>query len=289
MIKTIYRFLLRRTSNQFRIGFLHYRATGRWPNLSNPRTLNEKLCWAKVHSEATPKYRGLFPVISDKIAVRKYVADRIGSRLLTELYATGNCYEDLKLDSISKPFVIKANHGSTFVKVVNCFASSDKADIKRETERWLNTEWGCFAGEWWYQYIPRQLLVEELLQDANGDCPNDYKFFVINGSVKLIQVDMDRSTNHCRNLYSKDWELILSTLQYPNGPSINQPKRLDEMIEIAEILAKDLPFVRVDLYECPDRVVFGELTICPGSGWERFSDTTVDEWLGQFYELSLYV
>jgi hypothetical protein len=43
------------------------------------------------------------------------------------------------------------------------------------------------------------------------------------------------------------------------------------MISIAERLSDGVDFVRVDLYDLGDRVVFGELTNYPRQGWEYFT------------------
>ena len=41
------------------------------------------------------------------------------------------------------------------------------------------------------------------------------------------------------------------------------PENIDEMIRIAETLASDFPFVRVDLYNVDGKIYFGELTFAP--------------------------
>ncbi len=57
------------------------------------------------------------------------------------------------------------------------------------------------------------------------------------------------------------------------------------MIEIAERLAFDPDFVRVDLYSPDDQSVrFGELTFAPGAGWEAFlPDKREDFHVGSFW------
>ena len=58
------------------------------------------------------------------------------------------------------------------------------------------------------------------------------------------------------------------------------------MISIAERLAEGIDFVRVDLYDFKDRVVFGELTNYPGGLESRFHPQ--HEWesvAGSFWRL----
>jgi hypothetical protein len=45
-------------------------------------------------------------------------------------------------------------------------------------------------------------------------------------------------------------------------------------------LAVDLVYARVDFYLVKDKIYFGEITLTPGSGFEKFSDKVIDnEWL----------
>ena len=57
------------------------------------------------------------------------------------------------------------------------------------------------------------------------------------------------------------------------------------MIELAESLAKNIPFVRVDFYEVNKKVYFGEMTFFPGSGFEEFTPEKYDKILGDMLEL----
>jgi hypothetical protein len=59
------------------------------------------------------------------------------------------------------------------------------------------------------------------------------------------------------------------------------------MIQIAERLADQIDFVRVDLYNIGERVVFGEMTIYPSGGWAGFDPPRFDEYLGALWELDL--
>ena len=44
------------------------------------------------------------------------------------------------------------------------------------------------------------------------------------------------------------------------------------MLEIAKVLSKDIPFLRVDLYEINGKIYFGELTFTPCAGMMLESD-----------------
>lgn len=47
------------------------------------------------------------------------------------------------------------------------------------------------------------------------------------------------------------------------GRVFYKPKNFDKMLEIAEILSKDIPFVRVDLYNSDGKIYFGNLHFSP--------------------------
>ena len=56
------------------------------------------------------------------------------------------------------------------------------------------------------------------------------------------------------------------------------------MIELAKTLSVDLPFVRIDLFECQDEVYFGEITFHHGGGFEPILPECWDFKLGSFID-----
>lgn len=117
---------------------------------------------------------------------------------------------------------------------------------------------------------------------------NDYKFFCFNGRVELLKVDFDRSVNHRANYYDRDFNLLdfgeeayLPDLE----KKISRPGRLETMITLAEKIACDKKFVRVDLYEVDGKVFFGENTFYPASASGRFVPGSADHELGKLLKL----
>ena len=72
----------------------------------------------------------------------------------------------------------------------------------------------------------------------------------------------------------------------PTSDTLEKPKNFEKMIELAGILAKDFPFVRVDFYDIEDKIYFGELTFCPGSGFNPFIPAEWDWEIGSRMDLS---
>ena len=58
-----------------------------------------------------------------------------------------------------------------------------------------------------------------------------------------------------------------------------------EMKDICKKLAKDIPFVRVDLYVIDDKKFFGELTFYPASGLSKWTTEEADKEIGMFLKL----
>ena len=59
------------------------------------------------------------------------------------------------------------------------------------------------------------------------------------------------------------------------------PQHLDEMVEMAKRLSKNIPFVRVDFYEIDGNVYFGELTFYPAGGMGIFVPKQTDLEFGE--------
>jgi len=53
------------------------------------------------------------------------------------------------------------------------------------------------------------------------------------------------------------------------------------LLELAKVLSKGLNFARVDFYYTNDKLIFGEITLYPGNGFELFFPQEYDKKLGQ--------
>lgn len=129
-------------------------------------------------------------------------------------------------------------------------------------------------------YLPKYAL------SVNNQSLNDYKFMCFNGKVKCTFVCSERSENLKVTFYDKEWKRMPFERHYPASElDIPKPKNYDKMVELAEILSKDIPFVRVDFYEINGHIYFGELTFYPGAGFEEFTPDKWDRILGDWIVL----
>ena len=141
--------------------------------------------------------------------------------------------------------------------------------------------------------ICRIILSEnQVFVNVVNDDLRDYKFFCFNGICRCFKIDFGRFTEHHANYYTPQGKIL------PFGesklPPIYEhkeiiPNNLDEMLKLAEKLSKDIPFLRVDLYNINGKILFGETTFYPASGLEPFTDMEWDKKLGGWVRLPNYM
>lgn len=249
---------------------------GRTPRLLKPQTFNEKLQYAKLF-----RRRNCYTQFADKIAVRDFVAKRIGFQYLTKILWIGSDLRSAKEASLPDRFVVKATHAWGTNIIVRDIRQFDWELAHQQTQNWLQYNHSVPYAEWQYRWILPKLFIEEYLEGENDDVLLDYKFFCFQGRVELLQVDFDRFTAHTRSLYDRNFNLLPVGFGYPRRyGSIRKPSCYAEMLRIAETLAADESFIRVDLYDI-GRPIFGELTLSPEAGHGKFSPPEWDLRLGQ--------
>lgn len=163
----------------------------------------------------------------------------------------------------------------------------DADELIRTCSGWLSASFYENGREWAYKNVEPRILVEEYVDDGCGDkAPNDYKMFVFDGKVALIQADVGRFSTHLRNFYDTDWNQIDLRVKYPPVTSgMPRPKHLPEMIRAAERLCRDIDFIRADFYDTEHKIYFGELTTTPEGGLAVFEPATFDAYLGSLWKL----
>jgi len=252
--------------------------------LLRPKTFTQKVFYKMLYDR-----RPLLAVFADKLQAREYVRRRVGPEILVDLLAVTNRPENLRFDQLPAQFVLKTNHGSGYVRIVENQALEDQSELRRLCQEWLSINYGELTGEWVYKDIHPQIMVEKFLGTPGGRPLVDYKFYVINGRAFMVQTDVNRFTDHRLDFFSTDWKRFDVRYAYPNAiqPPV-KPRCLDQMLAIAEHLGAETDFVRVDLYEIDGRVFFGELTNFPGNGAERFEPVEFDSFLGTQWRISGY-
>lgn len=251
-------------------------------DLDSPQSFNEKLQWLKLYD-----HQSRYIKMVDKYEAKKYVAEEIGSQYIIPTLGLWSSFDKIDFSTLPNEFVIKCTHDSGGIVICKDKAKFDAEKTRRKITQCLKKNYYWFGREWPYKDVKPRVLVEKLMIDESDADLKDYKIFNFWGQPRMIQVDYDRFTNHRRNLYSVDWEYIDASIQYPTDPNIKIPKPvcLEEMLKLAKILSKDIPFVRTDFYCIDNRVYFGELTFYHGSGFEDFHPKNFGLELGVYLDL----
>ena len=251
-------------------------------NLANPQRFTEKLQWYKIH------YRNkLMGICVDKYEVRKYVESKGLDNTLNKLYCVCSDPDEIDFAALPDRFVIKTTDGGGGENIFICRdkSSLDVPQLKKTLLSWKDKKNVNPGREWAYTLIKQsRYIVEEYLEnEVNPEAGiSDYKFFCFNGKPHCIAYDIDRYIGHKRNFYDIEWNnLHVSTdCDTFDDNLVPRPDGLEDMCMVAEILSKDFPFVRVDLYYIKGKVYFGELTFYPWSGYVKFSPEEFDYQLG---------
>ncbi|MEQ3499757.1 ATP-grasp fold amidoligase family protein [Tenacibaculum sp. SSH1-16] len=250
-------------------------------NIKNPITFNEKIQWEKIYSNNELAKRCV-----DKIEVHNYVKELIGEKYLNKIIGVYSNIRDIRFENLPEKFVIKASHDSGSVLVVD-----NKSNINQQKLRLINKNlklnYGKVSKEWVYDDIKPRILVENFLESGDEKSLKDYKIFCFEGKPKLIQVDFDRFEEHTRNFYDMDWNRLDFEILYKNADyDVEKPELLNEMIKLSSILAKPFNHVRVDWYISQNKLIFGEMTFFPESGFGSFSSKEWENKLGSYFNIS---
>ena len=117
----------------------------------------------------------------------------------------------------------------------------------------------------------------------------DYKIHCFNGIPRFILTCSNRYTESglIEIFYDLEWKRM--PVHRPGNHTdefdIPKPEKLNEMIQMAGMISKDIPFVRIDFYQIEHIIYFGEVTFFPASGYKRFIPEEYDKIFGGLIEL----
>lgn len=263
---------------------LYYRArTGKKLDLKNPITFNEKLQWLKINDR-----NDIYTTLVDKYEVRKYIEEKIGAKYLIPLIGVYKRFDEINFDKLPNEFVLKCTHDSGGLVICKDKKELNLQEAKNKINECLKKNYYYRNREWPYKNVKPSIICEKYMVDESGTELKDYKIYCFNGEPKIIQVDYNRFVDHKRNLYDINWNMIDAQIIYKNDCSkiINKPKKLDEMLDLARILADKYPHVRIDFYSIKNKLYFGEITFYSEGGFGTFIPEKFGEELGKWITLS---
>lgn len=253
-------------------------------NLDNPKTFNEKLQWLKLYNRK-PEYTRMV----DKYEAKRYVADIIGEEYIIPTLGVWERFEDINFDALPNQFVLKTTHGGGNTGVVICKDKNtfDILRAKKKLEASLKQDIYISLREWPYKNVKRRIIAEEYVVDSNGEL-NDFKFFCFNGDPKVMLVATERNskTGVCFDYFDMEFNHLPFEQGGPNSKQLlTRPEAMADMIQIAKSLSRNIPQVRVDLYNVDGRIFFGEMTFFDSSGMAEFNPQEWDRIFGDWIEL----
>lgn len=251
-------------------------------DLKAPKTLNEKMMYLKLNVYWDKQY---VADSADKYRVHKVVTEKGCSEILNELYGAWERVEDIEWDKLPNKFAIKCNHGSGYNIICKDKAHFNILEAEKKLRVWMKEKYGVERAEQGiYSKIKPMIIAEKFIETADNKPPKDYKFFCSYGEVKFLFVASDRFDGQTKfDYYWPDWTWIPVKNQHPNVGPVEKPKMLDKMMEYARKLSKDLPLIRVDLYNEGEQIIFGELTFTHFGCLNSFDPDVYDLKFGQCF------
>lgn len=261
-----------------------YLMMGKRLNLEKPETFSEKLQWLKLYNR-----KPVHTVMVDKIAAKDYVAKIVGKEHIIPTIATYDSVEEIDWDALPNQFVIKCTHDSGGVVVCKDKSRLDIEAAKKTLREGLRTDYYYLFREWPYRNVPRRLICEEYLVDESGYELKDYKWFCFDGEPKALFVAADRGKADEEvkfDFFDTDFNHLPFRNGHPlAGKPIAKPAGFEKMKELAAMLSKGEPHIRVDLYDVNGKVYFGELTFFHFSGLMPFEPEEWDYRFGSWLTL----
>lgn len=256
---------------------------GKKLNLKNPQTFNEKMQWLKLNDR-----KEIYTTMVDKYDVKKYVANIIGEEYIIPTIGVYDNFDNINFDELPNKFVIKCTHDSGGVVVCKDKSTFNIEIARKKINDCLKKNFYYLGREWPYKNVKPRIIIEKFLDDEKNEDLIDYKIMCFNGKAQCSFLCLNRRSKEGLNVdfYDLNWNKMPFERHYKQSNIVmEKPENYDLMIELAEKLAKNIPFVRVDFYDIKGKVYFGELTFYPGSGMEEFNPEEWDKKLGDLLVL----
>ena len=143
--------------------------------------------------------------------------------------------------------------------------------------------------EWPYKDVKPCIFAEKYMVDESGYELKDYKWFCFDGEPKVLFIAQDRE-NENEDTKFDFYDMAFNHLPIKNGhPNANaikeKPDGFEEMYNLAQVLSKGIPHVRVDFYNINGKIYFGELTLFHWSGFVKFEPKEWDKIFGDWIKL----
>lgn len=252
-------------------------------NLKDPKRYTEKLQHLRLYEYPN---NDLVSKCASRVGVREYIKELGLDEYLIPCLGIYDNFDDINFAELPNQFVMKCSHACAFNMIVKDKSTLDINEARKKFNKWLKTNYGKKTIELHYAKIKPQIIIEKYI--GGLELPLEYKIHVFNGKAKNLYVVSGRGKDIRYNNYYIDWTPFDGSqfngwkkTDYP----LNKPENFDEMIKLAETLAKPFPFVRVDLYNIDGKIYFGEMTFTPAKGTLILDDDSADFEMGEWLKI----
>lgn len=267
---------------EYCIPHLYKFRVGKTLNLSDVNTFNEKLNWLKCfyHNDKMTE-------CVDKVTAPYYFkkCTGLGDEYIVKNIGIFNSAKEIDFNSLPNRFVLKSNWGSGKQIIVQNKNNTDINKMIKEMSAWNDiTSNHYYRGfEYGYKNISPKIVCEEFI-----DFEYKMEFFCFDGNPCYFwTVYNDKTDEVSANFYDA---LTLKKLDlshgYPNSQQkLEVPKEYNQMLEIAKVLSKNWPFVRIDFFKTKNGFKFSEMTFYHWCGFMPFTPDYFDKEFGKKIKL----
>ena len=249
-------------------------------NIENPQTFTEKLQWLKLYN-----HKPVHTIMADKFHMRDFVKEKIGEGHTVPLLGIYDKWKTIDFTKLPNSFVIKTTHDSGSYVICKDKNKLDKASAKKKINASLRHNYYNYYREWQYKNVKPQIIIEEFLDDGQSNL-TDYKFFCFNGKCVYLYIQQETAKIAQQVILDPDFHRMPFTMEDPPTKEIpSRPKNFEQMLEYAEKISKEEPFLRVDMYLVNSKIYVGELTFYHLSGYIPIDPPEWDFKLGQILTL----
>ena len=256
----------------------YYQKTGKWLDLQNPRSFNEKIQWLKLYDNDNQKSS-----LSDRFQAHSFAKEKIGDNYIIPILGVYNSFDEIDFSVLPRQFVIKASQGHDFCIVVKDRNAFDKIEAKKVVNGWISTRHGKDCYEIQNQVAPK-IIIEKFIQQENETVSYIYMCYCFDGHVKYIQTkcvgnEHDYHTAIYDTQWNKqNWIYVPNSSWQKDNKKIKKPTQLEQMIILAEKLSSAFKFVRCDFYLFNnEKLYFDKMAFYPTSGIGEFVPSTNDK------------
>lgn len=283
-----FRNIVKAISPTFYVKYQYKYITHHKLNLKNPIRYTEKLQYLRLY--VYPK----MPLVSkcaSRDGVREYLKEKGLEQYLVPIYGIFDHFEDIDFNKLPNQFVMKCTHACAFNEIVLDKSKINIDELRKKFNKWLKTDYGKKTVERHYSNIKPRIIIEKYIGELDN-LPREYKIHVFNGKARSLYVVTGRKKDIRYNNYYIDWTPFDGSqfngwkkTDYP----LEKPDNFDEMVNLAETLAKEFPFVRVDLYNINGKIYLSEMTFTPAKGTLILDDDQCDFEMGKWLDISNFV